>query len=317
MQFTVDAWRARAGRKLGQIKAWLDRRRREDAPYLVYGTVAGLSLWPLVEAAATSGQLAPVVGALYSLGAGVGANLVASQIEAWQNQAEAPTEEAVARWVAQNVAGNPDLRDTLDAILEAVDALAVVQQALPADEQRRFLLELRREMAQLGNADRFRAMLTGSGAIAQGPGATAVGERGVNVGGDVSGPIITGDNVTVYGRGAGSGPAGDADVVALPADLARRLHNLLLTCGPFDSDSQLKAVFIDDRIAQWGADLPQVASRGGRASALLDYLLPRANRAGANALVLFLQVLQGRHHPQDSCYGRLEQMAGELRRALS
>lgn len=36
---------------------------------------------------------------------------------------------------------------------------------------------------------------TDSGAIAQGEGATAVGERGVNVGGDVGGSIITGDNI--------------------------------------------------------------------------------------------------------------------------
>lgn len=44
---------------------------------------------------------------------------------------------------------------------------------------------------------RYEASLKGSGAIAQGPGATAVGERGVHVGGDVGGSIVTGDRNVV------------------------------------------------------------------------------------------------------------------------
>ncbi|MCB0012595.1 MAG: hypothetical protein KDE34_11860, partial [Anaerolineales bacterium] len=39
----------------------------------------------------------------------------------------------------------------------------------------------------------YRAKVKGSGAVAQGPGATAVGERGVSVGGSVGGSIVTGD----------------------------------------------------------------------------------------------------------------------------
>jgi hypothetical protein len=39
----------------------------------------------------------------------------------------------------------------------------------------------------------YKASLSGSGAIAQGPGAKAVGERGVMVEGDVGGNIVTGD----------------------------------------------------------------------------------------------------------------------------
>jgi hypothetical protein len=39
----------------------------------------------------------------------------------------------------------------------------------------------------------YRAEVRGSGAVAQGPGAMATGERGVPIGGDASGTIITGD----------------------------------------------------------------------------------------------------------------------------
>ena len=41
----------------------------------------------MVEAAAESDQLAPVLGALYSVTTGAGANLVANQIEEWQTTA--------------------------------------------------------------------------------------------------------------------------------------------------------------------------------------------------------------------------------------
>lgn len=57
-------------------------------------------------------------------------------------------------------------------------------------------------IVQSGNTT-YQANLTGSGAIAQGPGSTAVGERGVLVGGNVGGPIVTGSgNVIHTGRSA-------------------------------------------------------------------------------------------------------------------
>jgi hypothetical protein len=49
----------------------------------------------------------------------------------------------------------------------------------------------------------YQAQLSGSGAIAQGEGATAVGERGVLVGGNVSGNIITGDRNVPGGQVGG------------------------------------------------------------------------------------------------------------------
>ena len=52
MGITPESWQEAAGRKLRELADWLNRRRREDAPYVVYGTLAGLTLWPLVEAAA-------------------------------------------------------------------------------------------------------------------------------------------------------------------------------------------------------------------------------------------------------------------------
>ena len=58
--------------------------------------------------------------------------------------------------------------------------------------------ELAALLEQAGS--RYRAEVHGSGAVAQGPGATAVGERGVYIGGDAQGnTIVTGDDNEVRG----------------------------------------------------------------------------------------------------------------------
>ena len=55
----------------------------------------------------------------------------------------------------------------------------------------------------------YRATLTGSGAIVQGPGARAVGERGVMVEGDVAGNIVTGDSSVGGDKISGDKISGD------------------------------------------------------------------------------------------------------------
>ncbi|MCP5096606.1 MAG: hypothetical protein GY943_13720 [Chloroflexi bacterium] len=88
-----------------------------------------------------------------------------------------------------------------------------VDKAIAAQESQRGLLsdeiidaaltQLRQKRkaltAQLQDAPgtSYRAKVKGGGAIAQGAGSTAVGARGVNVGGNVGGSIVTGDKNTV------------------------------------------------------------------------------------------------------------------------
>lgn len=192
MVVTPESWKESARQKLQELSKWLQRRRQEDVPYLVYGTVAGLTVWPLVESAVTTGQLAPVIGAIYGTAAGVGANLLANQIEAWKNRVTPPTEDEVATWLAEQAAANADLRQTVDSILEKLDAISLAQNGLPAPERDWFVQTLQAELARLGSQVTFTATLQGGGAIAQGAGAIAVGERGVLVE-HGSGSIITGD----------------------------------------------------------------------------------------------------------------------------
>lgn len=85
---------------------------------------------------------------------------------------------------------------------------------------------------------------------------------------------------------------------ALPPELEQRLRAALLRCGPFDSDSSLRAVFVDARIAAWRDDIPDnTPSRGKRVAAFIEGLLEQHDNAGNNALALVLHVLADRTPP--------------------
>lgn len=108
----------------------------------------------------------------------------------------------------------------------------------------------------------YAAKVGGGGAIAQGPGSTAVGERGVNIGGNVGGPIITGSgNVIHTGRAAGS-------AASLPPELAE-LRNKLTR---YFNKSELKGLCFDLGVAH--DDLPS-ETRTELAQALVAYCYAR------------------------------------------
>ena len=189
MNFSLDIWKGKAGAQLRQCSDWLARRTTQDTPYLVYGTLCGLSLWPLIEAA-QSGALLPVAVAFGSVAAGVGGNLIAEQIQRWKDGADDVDQDEVTRWVVAH-AEDAALREALDAVLEAVQAIPQAQAGLDTADRRWFDETLRKELAQLGNLGRFEATLIGDGAIAQDH-SVAAGAGGVAVRGDVGGDAVAG-----------------------------------------------------------------------------------------------------------------------------
>ncbi|MBP8003076.1 MAG: hypothetical protein KA314_30015, partial [Chloroflexi bacterium] len=130
---------------------------------------------------------------LLSVAGNVGANLIAEQLQRWRDQAQPVAAADVITWVQTQAAHQAELRQTLDELLETFQAIPHAQNSLSAADKTWFNQQLQTEMAQLGNLPRFVATVTGGGAIAQGAGAKAVGQGGVLVEGNVTGPIITGD----------------------------------------------------------------------------------------------------------------------------
>ncbi len=195
MTFSVETLKQQVADKLAEIKQWLDRRRKQDLPYLVYGTVAGLTLWPIVEAAVQSGQFWPAVGAMYAVAGGVGGNLIAEQLQRWKDRAQPPTETEVADWVSTQVQSQPELRQAIDALLERLQALPQAQTHLPVADRAWFDQTLQTELAQLGNLTRFQAIFTGDTQIAIGEGQRVVQGKGVIVEGDLHGSVTLADTI--------------------------------------------------------------------------------------------------------------------------
>jgi formylglycine-generating enzyme required for sulfatase activity len=193
MDFTLANWQQAVSDTLRTIGDLLNRGKEQEAPYLLYGALCGLSLWPLVEAA-QGGQLLPAMMALGGVAAGVGGNLIAEQVQRWKDQADKVDTSEIADWVAGNAATNPDLRDALDAILQKLDTITEAKAALDESEWPWFVETLREELVQLGTLARFETTLVGSGSIAQGAGAKAAGERGVVVDTIKNSVVLTGDH---------------------------------------------------------------------------------------------------------------------------
>ena len=99
----------------------------------------------------------------------------------------------------------------------------------------------------------------------------------------------------------------------LSPDLMRRLRDVLLRCGPFESNRSLRTVFVDARIHPWRNRVPEAANRGARVDDLVDALLDHADARGVPALALFAQVLADRADTGDVCHQQLARLAAELR----
>jgi formylglycine-generating enzyme required for sulfatase activity len=236
MSFDLPSWKQATADRLQTIGQWLKQRAQSDAPFLLYGTLCGASLWPLVEAA-RAGQILPVMMALGSVAAGAGGNLLAEQVQRWKDRADEAgglDEEEVAAWAAEHAAQDADLRQALDAILEALEAIPRAEAALGDEDRARFVAALRRELAQLGNLGHFEATL------AQGPDAQAASGGSVVSGGPIQAPVATGRQAIAAAGHVIQAEAGafvaigetEGQQTAAQRDaLARYLHNLRRLCN--------------------------------------------------------------------------------------
>lgn len=193
MTFTLQTWKDQTGEQLRNFGGWLEHLRQAYAPYLLYGTLCGMTLWPLLEVA-RKGQALDVMLALGGVAAGVGGNLLAEQVQRWKDGAD---EDTVRQWVVEQALANPELRATLDAILDKLDAIPQAQAGLSPAGRQWFAATLGEELSRLGNLARFEASLADSGAIAQGS-SRAVGQGGVLVEGNVHGDVVTGPKTTLF-----------------------------------------------------------------------------------------------------------------------
>jgi len=143
----------------------------------------------------------------------------------------------------------PEIQQQLAEIEKQIANLEGMGGVLSAEQIQAALAPLRQKKAELESqldGSIYSAAVASSGAVAQGEGATAVGERGVNVGGSVGGSIITGDSNTIIIYGVPSAE----EAAALPPELVP-LRKLL---GQYFSLSELHTLAFDLGISH--DDLP-------------------------------------------------------------
>jgi formylglycine-generating enzyme required for sulfatase activity len=209
-----QTWRKQIQERLAGFAPSAQAQFQQAAPNLLYGFLSAMALWPVAQAV-QGGELAALV-ALGSVAGGVGANLIANQVQSWRDEADA------AEQLSQAAQDDPDVREALDVLLINLDIVEQAQAGMSDQDRAWFLETLRREVARLGSSLTV-VTVTGSGAAAVGEQAAAAGEGGVAVIGDIQGDLIA---------------PGAKKVEALPSvaeqqeqAVARYLHNLRRLCN--------------------------------------------------------------------------------------
>ncbi len=195
MTFSVEVWQTQIQQKLQQTKDWLVQVKTRQAPYPLYGFLATMTLWPLLDALG-AGQILPVMNALGTVAGSIGGNLIANKFEDWKKRADQLNEQELETLVSQDVADNPELLEALNTLLEKLEVIPQAYQGLSKADQPWFAQTLPQELAKLGSLKRLEASLTGAGIIIQdsqlrgGP-RSVVGSSGQT--------IVTGDHNRVAG----------------------------------------------------------------------------------------------------------------------
>ena len=101
----------------------------------------------------------------------------------------------------------------------------------------------------------------------------------------------------------------------LPGELCDRLELTLLTCAPINA-TELRALFVDNRVSQWKGDIPITQSPVTRARTIIETLFSQENTLHENALILLLYVLRDRTDINNSCYRRLSLLAQDIERVI-
>ena len=159
--FALHTWREQVAEHL---QGWKERMARSGVKS-VYAFLSAATLWPVAQAA-QQGDWA----ALMTLGGvleGVGSNLIANHIQRWKDEIDG------AKRLEEEAAGNAELRQALDTLLERLAVVEEATRGLSEADRAWFQEVLRQEVKKLGSGLNLQ-----------------VGERGIGIGGSVQGAIL-------------------------------------------------------------------------------------------------------------------------------
>ncbi len=100
---------------------------------------------------------------------------------------------------------------------------------------------------------------------------------------------------------------------AIPSALIQRLRDTLARCPALESDRDLHAVFVHERLAPWIGLTPQnTPNQNARVNLLIATLCDQTNTHSENALLLFLSVLTEQTPLDDALRDNLTQLVDEF-----
>jgi len=102
-------------------------------------------------------------------------------------------------------------------------------------------------------------------------------------------------------------------MVSIEPNLSHRIQTTLLNCDVFNSDLELKAMFLDERLYPWRNQLPQATNSLTRVQLVMDLLSRQIHHNMVeNGLVLLLRVTSSFMHSGNQLHHDLAQLADEL-----
>jgi formylglycine-generating enzyme required for sulfatase activity/predicted ATPase len=132
-------WLQEARQRLARLAQTID----DWAPSTLYGAIASAAILPVVAAGDPKTALAGLIG-------GVGANLIANQLETWRARSQDDA-AALAKQVSEAAKADTPLRESLDDLLQRIDALAVVIHHTAEAERAATVQQLTRQFARLNS----------------------------------------------------------------------------------------------------------------------------------------------------------------------
>jgi len=151
--FTEKNWKEKARNRLSRFAAKLNR----GSASMVYASMAGMSLWPIVEA---SYKIPAGVNAVNYFGlvlasvlGSVGAGVVANQIDHWRNK---PVDEPeVQKWIEKEIQSNKNFTAAIDKMMSELESVTTVKQELTENDKQWFEQKLHDELSALGNLKQY------------------------------------------------------------------------------------------------------------------------------------------------------------------
>jgi formylglycine-generating enzyme required for sulfatase activity len=179
MEF-LERWKKKANETLS---AWA-KKFKPDSVQGVYGSLVGLTLWPVFMSMQDTGNPLEAGIALAGVAGGVGGSLIANLLQRLRDKSL--TQEQFIAEVGPQLEDS-QFREAADKILKELDAIAVAQKEISSDLQEEFLQILRRELNRFGNVELIgygnvnivanKSKVVANGQLVEG-----------SVGGDVLGP---------------------------------------------------------------------------------------------------------------------------------